>query len=78
MHPNHHHRGGVESAILEEEESAIFAELRAGFVAEDQVLVDADRTGAVGDGVVVAIGFAEWERGERFVGIPRDAVRIEL
>jgi hypothetical protein len=64
--PNHHHRRGVESAILEEEESAIFAELRVGFVAEDQVLVDAERAGAVGDGVVVARGRTRRAFGTRF------------
>ena len=66
MHPNHHHRGGVESAILEEEEEAIFAELRVGFVAEDQVLVDADRAGAVDDGVVVARSRTRRAFGTRF------------
>ena len=64
MPPNHHHRRRVELAILEEQTTAVFPELRVGFVAEDQVLVDADCTGAVGDGVVVAFCFAERERGE--------------
>ena len=62
MPPNHHHRRRVELAILEEQTTAVFSELRVGFVAEDQVLVDADRTGAVGDGVFVAFGVAERER----------------
>ena len=62
MLPNHHHRGGVELAELEEQTTAVFAELRVGFVAEDQVLIDADRAGAVGDGVIVAFGVAERER----------------
>ena len=64
MHPNHHHRCGVELAVLEEETTAVFPELGVGFVAEDQVLVNADRTRAVGDGVVVAFGVAERERWE--------------
>ncbi len=78
MHPNHHHRGGVELAVLEEEATAVCPELRVGFVAEDQVLVDADCTGAVGDRVVVAFRVAERERREGFVGIARDAVLVEL
>ena len=62
MPPNHHHRGRIELTILQEQATAVFSELRVGFVAEDQVLIDADRAGAVGDGVVIAIGFAERER----------------
>jgi len=46
MHADHHHRGGVELAVLQEQPTAVFAELRVGFVAEDQVLVDADCAGA--------------------------------
>ena len=56
MPPGHHHRGGVEFAVLQEQAKAVFAELRVGFVAEDQVLVVADRTGAVGNSVIVARG----------------------
>ena len=63
MPPNHHHRGRIELTILQEQATAVFSELRVGFVAEDQVLVDADRAGAVGDGVLIALGVAERERG---------------
>jgi hypothetical protein len=66
MPPNHHHGGGVELAVLEEQAPAVFAELWVVFVAEDQVLVDADRTGAVGDGVVVARGRTRRGFGTRF------------
>ena len=62
MRPNHHHRGRIELTILQEQTTAVFAELRVGFVSEDQVLVDADRAGAVGDGVLIALGVAERER----------------
>ena len=47
---------------MQEQATAVLAELRVGFVAEDQVLIDADRAGPVGDGVVIALGFAERER----------------
>ena len=47
---------------MQEQAASVFAELRVGFVAEDEVLVDADRTGAVGDGVVITFGVAERER----------------
>ena len=78
MRPNHHHRCGIEPAVLEKETTAVFAELRVGFEVEDQVLVDANSAGAVGDGVFVAFGVAERERWERFVGIARDVIGVEL
>ena len=78
MPPDHHHSRGVEFAVLDEQTTAVFAELRVGFVTKDEVLVDADRACAVGDGVLVALGVAERERGERFVGIARAPLSVEL
>lgn len=78
MPPNHHHRGGVQLAVLLEQGAAVGRVPPCGVGAEEEVLVDADGAAAVGDEVVIIRAFTKGETGQGLVGVEGTTVVADL